>query len=41
MYLASVSDADDPIALEGLQAVPDRGHVRRIIPEPTFNSETF
>lgn len=39
MYLASISDADDPVALEGLQAVPNRGHVRRIIPETTFNSE--
>lgn len=28
LYLASISDADDPVALEGLQAVPNRGHVR-------------
>ena len=41
LYLASISDADDPVALEGLQAVPNRGHVRRIIPETTFSSVLF
>ena len=36
-HLASISDTDDPVALQRLQAVTNRGHVRRIVPEPAFN----
>lgn len=36
-HLSRISDADDPVALEGFQAVPDSGHVRRIVPETALS----